>query len=272
MNRRSQHSVASGVDSPTERRTEQTAGAALKAADVAARQVTRRGGGVRVALRRVAALGLLMSGCASSVAPPAIAAIEDAPALPAAEEKSEFGYFSGLIVFKRFRYSESDPTVRYPAGTLYYYIDGNRWKHVDENGRVTMLYDPGTNTIHAHVRDQLRVVDAARGHGAVEIEPTAARKTILGYECRGLRLTTRESTEVSFYCPALAIDPAAYPNHHFGYWTEVLQATGGALTLWSEATRSGSDEHSVMEAVSVQRMQFTDDFWQLPGPQPGQGL
>lgn len=172
--------------------------------------------------------------------------------------------FSGLIVY-RITFSSGDRPPR-PGGELHYYISGNHWKIEDENGNVLALYDPVSNLIH-YFRPRAHAVDAAIARGGPPVlEDLSETKSVLGCPCRGLLETTRERRIIDFLCPTLVVDPAQFPNHHFGGWTEELQHTGGALSLWSIIETA--DGARVSEAIRVERRQFDDDFWRLPPEAP----
>ncbi|MGC4067360.1 MAG: hypothetical protein QM784_22495 [Polyangiaceae bacterium] len=64
---------------------------------------------------------------------------------------------------------------------------------------------------------------------------------------------------IGYYDPKLHVRVENYPNHHWGYWTETLQATGGALFLRIRIERN--DSVYVQEAIEITERDFPKDFW-----------
>jgi len=151
-------------------------------------------------------------------------------------------------------------------GELHYFISGPHWKHVDEAGVTTALYEPETGLIH-YFKPRVRVVRASISDGPAQYEALSETRVVLGRKCKGVRWTTGERTITGFYDPELFVDRAPYVNHHFGNWSETLAFTGGALILWSDMEFVQGDV-IISEPISIRERQFDASFWSLPPSKP----
>jgi hypothetical protein len=75
------------------------------------------------------------------------------------------------------------------------------------------------------------------------------------------RIGNTSGVTVAYYDPTLSVNPVHYPNHNWGYWTELLLATRGAIVLWSRTERGGSI--LVDEAIEITERVFPADYWGL---------
>ena len=169
--------------------------------------------------------------------------------------------FSGEIVYIRTAVPNAPEIPPKTLGEYHYFISGPHWKHVDETGDVTVLYDPTTNVVH-YLKPVRKDVDASVSDGPATFEPVSETKTVLGRTCRGIRQVSAQATFLEFYDPDLYVDPKEYANHHHGNWAEFLAAKHGGLPLWDAVERDGYS--LVSEAIRIVPRTFEPSFWAMP--------
>lgn len=196
-----------------------------------------------------------------SAAPEANAA---ASAEPAQAEAKKSAPFSGEIVYARQMVPDAPGVPSKPLGEFHYFISGPHYKHVDEQGDVSALYDPTANVLH-YFKPTRRELDARQPNGEATIELLPEVKVILGHTCRGIRQVTRDTTFVVFFDPEIYVDPKDYADHHYGHWAEFLAATHGGLALWSSVHHGSYSQ--VSEAVRIVPRTFDASFWAVPTPE-----
>jgi hypothetical protein len=180
---------------------------------------------------------------------------------PVQAEPNNHAPFSGEIVYARSVVSKTTGIPPQSLGELHYFISGPHWKHVDERGKITALYDPITNVVHYFKPDR-KGVDARQPDGPVTFEPLPATKVVLGRTCVGMRQVSAQAPFVEFYDPELYVDPKDYAAHHHGHWAEILAVTHGGLPLWDAVERDGYS--LVSEAVRIVPRTFDASFWAIP--------
>jgi hypothetical protein len=210
---------------------------------------------------------LLLVGCASGRGTPNASNGFAAPPTPGAspERTASAGKreapFSGEIVYLRTAVPNASEIPPKTLGEYHYFVSGPHWKHVDEAGDVTALYDPTTNIVH-YLKPDRKDVDASVSDGPATFEPVSETKTVLGRTCHGIRQVSARATFLEFYDPALYVDPKEYANHHHGNWAEFLAAKQGGLPLWDAVEREGYS--LVSEAIRIVPRTFEPSFWAMP--------
>ncbi len=231
----------------------------------------RRPAGLRLGWCTIVVLCL---GCAgtrpaadSTGAPPTVINAATVPASgsgePTQQKLDARTPFSGEIVYQRTIVSRTSELPFKALGRFHYFISGAHWKHMDEAGDLSALYDPDANVIH-YFKPNRKDVDARQSDGPVRFEPLPETRVILGRTCRGIRQVSAQSTITEFYDPDLFVDPQDYANHHSGHWAEFLRAKQGGLPLWD--AMEGDGYSVVSEAVRIVPRTFAPSFWALPDP------
>jgi hypothetical protein len=115
----------------------------------------------------------------------------------------------------------------------HYFVSDSNYKSYDEENNITQLYDSRSNTYYGFRKDKTsRRIDALyRSSQQYIITKLDKKETILGYECKAIRVETDNTSTVYYYSPQLKIDIKAFTKHNFGDFNKYLETTGGALAL-----------------------------------------
>ncbi|MFK8054794.1 MAG: hypothetical protein AB8F78_01635 [Saprospiraceae bacterium] len=107
-----------------------------------------------------------------------------------------------------------------------YYIKGNNYKSIMNGQMISwQLYNPTENRLYSKMTspDVAYWTDARSNLDSVlsfTINEDAA--VILGYSCDELILNVQSGKQSYFFAKKLVVDPADYPEHHFGNWTTFI--------------------------------------------------
>lgn len=197
-----------------------------------------------------------------TVAPARASASSAPPTAPEAKHP-----FSGEIVYRQTAFHLGLSVLARDLGNLHYFVSGRNWKHVDDRGEMTALYEPESHLIH-YFKPERRTVSASESKGPVTFVALRGKKNILGRECSSFRMTTKDDTTVICSDPTLYVDPKLHSEHHWGYWAETLAFSHGGLSLWSETEMTGGT--FVSEAIAIRYIDFEPGFWAVPVDVTGQ--
>lgn len=148
----------------------------------------------------------------------------------------------------------------------FYFITDSNYKSLDENNRFTQLYNSSSNIHYEFERNNTAVRRDAllRTSQHYKVTRLNQKEKILGYDCYLMKVESDHSTVVYYVAPALKINPRAFAKHHYGEWTNYLQASEGALSLKQVITNTNAGYIWTITAVGIEPMELANKDFEFP--------
>ena len=183
-----------------------------------------------------------------------------------ASGQSEF--FEGRIKLTMKYYdsdnNEIDPETIGRDKEMNYFISNGNYKSLNEDGVLSQLFNSETNRYYFNNNGTIQYIDASMPfpqEGKVEILDGGAK--ILNQECKKLKITSESNITTYYYSSGITINPEYYANHNVGNWNTYLSASSGALSLKYEIVAPSLGITTIMEAVEIEEMEFSDDDFNI---------
>jgi hypothetical protein len=154
-------------------------------------------------------------------------------------------------------YNDSEaPIISYT-----YYYKANKYKSVRNNDEKSVqVYEPTKNRIYSYNEGD-EFAFYSDGDQATAIEQIDETETILGMECKAIKITSMNS-EVTFYYPSnYRIDTSTFTET--SVWETYLKIAG-SLPLKYIIKGNGAPHAIVLTAISVKEEKLADDFFRIP--------
>jgi hypothetical protein len=165
-------------------------------------------------------------------------------------------YFIGCIEYENEYQDTAGETMYYAVKPKnWFYVQGSNFKMYDRKKELQELYVGATNELYNFEKGKaVLVADTARRMPRATIKCLATTATILGYPCQMLQLVRGGVSSLIFYSDAVRVRPTDFGQRRSSGWSELLQATDGALPLRTISVNAQYGVTATSEAIAVRPM------------------